>query len=146
MKMKSTLLGLTVAVMSGVTSASISHVSRYETVDNKPTLSQLNPLLAVQTMKFPLTVTTIGEAVEYWIRHTGYKLIEDKNKKLETKEILAQSLPQVDRTLGPVSVKDGLEVLLGKGVFNVVQDPLHRRLNFELTSRYKKIYSAKARG
>lgn len=149
-KLKKHLFIINVLTMSalnmGGAYASSTQVARYSSVENKATASQVNPLLAIQSMRFPTGVKTIGEAAEYWIRHTGYKLVDDKNRTAETNEILSQNLPQVDRRLGPITVKEGLEVLVGKGVFNLVQDPLHRRVNFELTKRYKNIYTSRSRG
>ena len=48
------------------------------------------------------------------------------------KPLLNQPLPQVDRNLGPLTIQDGLEVLVGQQVFTLVQDQLHREVNFKL--------------
>ena len=103
-------------------------------------------MLATQQMRFKRDTRTINDAVNQWLKHTGYSLAALNKQSKDTHEILKQTLPQVDRNLGPLTVKEGLEVLVGKEVFHLVQDPLHRKVNFELNKKYKKIYKSKARG
>ena len=113
-------------------SASVTQINRYATVDNKPLAAQINPLLAVQQMHFPLQVHTIGEAVEWWLQYSGFKLVSKDKQSKNLQEIFSQPLPQIDRNLGPLSVKDGLEVLVGQQFFKLVADPLKRQVNFQL--------------
>lgn len=125
-------------VVSGALSAqNITQIERYVSVDNKPSAAQLNPLLTVAQVHFPKDIQTVGEAVQYWISYSGYRLIDEKKLSGEARDVLKQKLPQADRTLGPLSVKDGLQVLMGQDVFDLVCDPLHRMVSFELKKKYK---------
>lgn len=123
--------------------AGVTQISRYSVVKNEASIAQVNPLLAVQQMRFTQDVFTIRQAVVQWLRHTGYSLVDISKQSKATKEILNQPLPHVVRELGPISAKDGLEVLLGKDVFHLVQDPLHRKVNFELNNKYKQIFKVR---
>ena len=151
MNLSNTLkLAMVSLIISGVFSTcnaiGVTQVSRYSTTTNEPTAAQVNPLLAIQQMKFAREVSTIHQAVDQWLKHTGYSLTGLKNQSKDTQEILKQALPQVDKSLGPLTVKEGLEVLVGKGVFHLVQDPLHRKVNFTLNKKYQRIYKSKVRG
>ncbi|HHT9843871.1 TPA: hypothetical protein ACT9I4_001988 [Legionella pneumophila] len=117
--------------------ANITPISRYASVDNKPLASQINPLKAVQQVHFPQQIQTIGEAIEHWLQYSGFHLAPE-NKQLESlKIILKQPLPQVDRTLGPLSIEDGLTVLVGQNLFFLTHDDLLREVNFALIERRK---------
>tara|TARA_B110000879_G_scaffold162382_1_gene209721 strand:+ start:604 stop:1080 length:477 start_codon:yes stop_codon:yes gene_type:complete len=139
------IIGALFLVYSQAFAASNSQVGRYSTVENKPTIAQVNPLLSVQKMHFPSNARTVGDAVRYWIRFSGYALVSDKNLSKEASTLLKQPLPVVDKHLGPLSVKDGVEVLMGQGVFHLVQDPLNRKLDFKLNKKYIAVYSGKSK-
>jgi conjugative transfer region protein (TIGR03748 family) len=115
-----------------VNAANITQVSRYATVNNKPLTSQVNPLLTIQQIHFPQQIHTVGEALSYWMQYSGYTLVDERGQSQALKDIRQQPLPHVVRSLGPLTVRDGLEVLVGVQVFSLVQDPLHRKVNFRL--------------
>lgn len=153
---KSTLLGLKkgrlivfvgtfVLMFSQSFASGISQIGRYSTVENKPSAAQVNPMLSIQKMHFPSNAKTVGDAVRYWIRFSGYALVSDKNLSTEASTLLKQPLPVVDKYLGPLSVKDGVEVLMGQGIFHLVQDPLNRKLDFKLDKKYIAVYSGKSK-
>ncbi|MBA2648203.1 MAG: hypothetical protein H0U75_01170 [Legionella sp.] len=118
-------------------SANVTLVNRYATVVNKPLSAQINPLLAVQQLHFPQEVQTIGEAIEWWLRYSGFALVAKDIRSKSLQAVMQQKLPQIDRNLGPLTVKDGLEVLVGKGIFTLIEDPLLRQVNFQLKPTVK---------
>ena len=95
-------------------------------------IAQVNPLLTVQRIHFPKTVVTVGEAMAYWIQYSGFKLENATALPQALKTLMAAPLPQVDRTLGPLTIQDGLTVLVGQSVFTLLQNPLTRTVNFKL--------------
>lgn len=122
----------------GTTFASSSQIGRYVTASNSPTSAQINPLLAVAQYKFSSSVTTVGAAIDQVLATTGYKLVPQKQLTKAAQETLVKPLPITVRNLGPISVKGALEVLMGKEVFNLVVDPLHRLISFKVKSSIAK--------
>ncbi|MCW8443116.1 hypothetical protein OQJ05_03490 [Fluoribacter gormanii] len=112
--------------------ANVTQVNRYATVANKPLAAQINPLLAIQQIHFPQEVQTIGQAVEWWLKFSGFSLVSKEKQPESLQSVMHQALPQIDRNLGPLTVKDGLEVLVGQQSFVLIEDPLLRQVNFKL--------------
>lgn len=131
------VLGLLV-LTAQAEAANVTQVSRYATVENKPSIAQINPLLAVQQVHFSQDIQTIGDALQFWLRYSGFHLADSNKQSESLKLILKQPLPQVNRNLGPLTVKEGLEVLVGKSVFTLVHDPLLREVNFRLNPAWRK--------
>ncbi|QBS12907.1 hypothetical protein E4T54_09220 [Legionella geestiana] len=112
--------------------ANVTQINRYATVANKPLPSQINPLLTEQQIHFPQDVKTVGQAIEWWLQYSGYSLVATEKQPDSLQAVLHQPLPQIHKNLGPLTVKDGLEVLAGQQVFELVEDPLLRVVNFKL--------------
>ncbi len=110
--------------------ANVTQVNRYATVENKPSMAQINPLLSVQQIHFSQDIQTIEQALLYWLQYSGFHLAPTNKQSDSLKLVLKQPIPQVNRNLGPLTVKDGLEVLVGKSVFTLGQDQLLREVNF----------------
>ncbi|HBI21190.1 MAG TPA: hypothetical protein DDY37_01145 [Legionella sp.] len=112
--------------------ANVTQINRYATVANQPLASQVNPLLTVQQMHFPQTVSNVGDAIVYWLQYSGFKLADESRLLPVFKVLMTQPLPQVDRNFGPLTIQDGLVVLAGQQEFTLVQNPLTRTVNFKL--------------
>ncbi|AAU27088.1 TPA: hypothetical protein ACIZB4_001246 [Legionella pneumophila] len=133
--LRTTIIGLLALSSLQIQAANITQVGRYATVNNQPLAAQINPLKTVQQIHFPSSVQTIGEAVEYWLRYSGYHLAPQDKQNESLKQIFQQPLPQVTRNLGPLTIADGLTVLVGKTLFSLKQDDLLREINFSLNAR-----------
>lgn len=133
-------------LVTSAMAANVTQINRYATVENKPLLSQINPLLTVQQVHFPQKVHTVGEALTHWLQYSGYTLAGESSRTKALENILKQPLPQVTRNLGPLTVQDGLEVLVGQQVFTLTSDPLNREVNFRLKPQYAARANAMARG
>ncbi|MFC7782834.1 hypothetical protein ACFQY6_14280 [Legionella taurinensis] len=144
------LLATSLSILTFTTHAlaDVTQINRYATVANKPLAAQVNPLLAVQQIHFPQEVKTVGQAIEWWLQYSGYSLAVKEKQPQSLQAVMLQTLPQIDRNLGPLSVKDGLEVLAGQQVFMLVVNPLLREVNFKLKPGYlpvvKKIVRSKS--
>lgn len=133
--LRTTIIGLLALSSLQIQAANITQVGRYATVNNQPLAAQINPLKTVQQIHFPSSVQTIGEAVEYWLRYSGYHLAPQDKQNESLKQIFQQPLPQVTRNLSPLTIADGLTVLVGKTLFSLKQDDLLREINFSLNAR-----------
>lgn len=133
--LRTTIIGFLALSSLQIQAANITQVGRYATVNNQPLAAQINPLKTVQQIHFPSSVQSIGEAVEYWLRYSGYHLATQDKQSESLQQILKQPLPQVTRKLGPLTIADGLTVLVGKSLFSLKQDDLSREINFSLNAR-----------
>lgn len=129
-----TLLGIVTVTTHA---ANVTQINRYATVANKPLTAQINPLLAVQKIHFPQEVKTVGEAIEWWLHYSGFALVSKENQPKSLQAVMLQPLPQIHRNLGPLTVKEGLEILAGQQVFRVVENPITRQVNFKLKPAYQ---------
>ena len=121
-------------------SEEITEISRYTTVRNQATRAQINPLLMVVQTHFPQSVQTVGEAMAYILQYSGYSLVDQSLMDENVRQMLSQPLPMIDRNLGPVTLQEALEVLAGKHVFRLTQDPLHRKVSFEVLPSIQQQY------
>lgn len=112
-----------------------TQVGRYLTVANVPFNEQKNLMRQTIQVRFPQNVQTIGEAINYVLRFSGYSLIPAMHRNEALKIILTKSLPAIDRNYGPMSLRDALNTLVGEP-FDVIQDPINRTVDFQLKSAY----------
>jgi len=125
-------LAIVLFVSEAAFAANVTQIGRYSTVLNRATAAQINPLLAVGQFRFPASVKTVGEAIQVVLENTGYQLAPRVQLTDSVKSTLGKTLPITVRRLGPLSIKTALSVLMGEQVFNLVEDPLHRIVNFEI--------------
>ena len=107
---------------------------RYTAVLAVPTDAQRDPLQAIVTIDFPEDVQTIGQAVNLVLSDTGYKIRDVLYWDVEVFALVQHPLPLVQRKLGPLTVLDLLKTLVGRA-FEVVIDPLDRRVGFEVDAQ-----------
>jgi conjugative transfer region protein (TIGR03748 family) len=105
-------------------------VGRYSSVRPVPTEEQINLLSALVTVRFPETVTTVGQAVDHLLGPSGYRLAPGSVAEPGRAALLALPLPEPHRSLGPMPLRTALETLAGPA-FRLVEDPVHRRVSFE---------------
>ncbi len=133
------VISLSFSTWAAYTMVDVTQINRYATVANKPLAAQVNPLLAVQQIHFPQEVKTIGQAIEWWLQYSGYSLAAKEKQPQSVQAIMLQTLPQIDRNLGPLTVREGLEVLVGQQIFMLVVNPLSREVNFKLKPNYQPV-------
>lgn len=121
-----------------------AQINRYETISEAPTDYEINPLLAVSTFIFPSSVVTVGDAINQALSPTGYQLAQSISH--DVSNTLHQPLPMVDRKLGPMPIKDVLIVLMGKSVFSLEEDPLHRLVSFKVKTSIKMALEGRVHG
>ena len=118
------------AVASVNLQANDLQVGRYSLISATPTEAQAALLAATITVRFPERIQTVGEAVPYLLQRSGYRLATTESIGPDTAALFALPLPAVHRNLGPMTLRDALEILAGSA-FHLVQDPVHRLITFE---------------
>ena len=109
-------------------------VGRYSTITPKPTPEQTNLLLAMIRITMPPKVDTVGKAVRFLLRRSGFQLADRGAMQPEVAQILDKKLPRVHRKLGPMTLEDALLVLIGPA-FRLDVDHVHRVIDFRLIGR-----------
>jgi conjugative transfer region protein (TIGR03748 family) len=120
----------------------VTQIGRYLTVSNKPKISQIDLLSQTVQVRFPQNIQSIGDAMNYLLRFSGYSLASPAHTNSALKITLSKPLPIIDRELGPVSLKEGLVTLSGPA-FYLVENPVNRIVDFELKPTYKKFMKNK---
>ena len=123
---------LTAMLLCAPLSADEMQVGRYSLWQVAPTEGQAEPLAVMVAVRFPKPVQTVGDAVQHLLDDSGYRLAGTPGSASHI--LLAQPLPAVHRALGPLRLDQALQTLAGP-VFKLVQDPLHRRIAFELCTQ-----------
>lgn len=108
-------------------------VGRYSLLAATPTEAQANLLATTITVSFPARIVTVGEAVQYLLQRSGYRLVTGPATGPDTADLLTLPLPAVHRHLGPITLTQALETLVGPA-FRLIHDPVHRLVSFELCS------------
>jgi type IV pili sensor histidine kinase/response regulator len=112
---------------------------RYITVSDKLPLAQKNPLEQTVSLTIPAEIQTVGNAVNYLLQNTGYKLLPTKYRLDDASELLKQKLPLNDRRLTNTTVKNALLALVGNAYLLLI-DPKHRYVSFILNPEISKLY------
>ena len=124
---------LATAGNTGTSSAGTSEVQvgRYQSVTMRPDQTQVDLLSVVITRNLPEHVNTVGKAVASLLDGSGYRLLSPKLAESYRSHLFAMPLPQVQRQLGPLNLRQALELLAGPA-FRLVIDSTYRLVSFEL--------------
>jgi type IV pili sensor histidine kinase/response regulator len=125
------LLAVACTATSPGSNAADVQVGRYSTLSPVPSAAQVDLLATTVTVVFPQRIATVGEAVHYLLRRSGYGLADSTATSPVSARLLALPLPAVHRDLGPIRLSRALETLAGPA-FRLVHDPVHRLIGFEL--------------
>ena len=112
-------------------SADVLQVGRYQTVRLQPTEQQRELLTNIIEVELEPDITTIGEAIGKLLDGSGYRLLSAKLAEPYRTSLFAMPLPELQRTLGPMSLQQALELLSGPA-FELVIEPVYRLVSFEL--------------
>jgi len=111
---------------------------RYSMIKNAPPVDQLNPLKVVIKTRIPQSVDTVRGTIEYLLIRSGYSLADESVMSREAITLLQMPLPSVQRELGPMTLDMALHTLSGTA-YELVVDPVHRKVTFELTTKLARI-------
>jgi type IV pili sensor histidine kinase/response regulator len=127
---------------SGISEAErieVMQTGRYSNVKNIAPDDQINPLKVVVQTLIPQSIETVRETIEFLLIRSGYLLADDEVLSAEAKILLSHNLPQVHRALGPMTLDQALHTLSGDA-FELVVDPVNRKVAFELSEKIARIY------
>ncbi|MBE0437760.1 MAG: hypothetical protein IBX56_18400, partial [Methylomicrobium sp.] len=81
----------------------------------------------------PSDLQTVGEAVHYLLRRSGYSVESPPTLNPHAARMFLNPLPDVQRSLGPMTLHDALTVLVTPALVPVI-DPIRRRINYVRTA------------
>lgn len=118
------------------------HVGRYSTLVAEATPGQRDLLQAIIQTRFHQRITTVGEAMQYLLLRSGYRLADKASAGEAMQILLSRPLPEVHRHLGPMTLEEALLTLAGP-VYSLVIDPLNRLLAFEVVDKYRPLVTGR---
>ena len=104
-------------------------VGRYRTTVPQPRPDQRDLLAAIVDVELGDEVKTVGEAIAAVLENSGYRLSPNPSTSCQ-EELFELPLPAVHRKLGPLTVRQALEVLSGPA-YQPAMDPVRRLVSFE---------------
>ncbi len=132
---------LCLAILFGI-SASFANkviIGRYLSVAKKPQGAQTQLLQQQIQVKFPQNILAVKQAIQFIVQFSGYHLANDQVMNKPALAMLNQSLPEVDRSFGPMTLSQGLTSLSGN-LFYLLVDPVHRLIAYKIKTRYQSLY------
>ena len=92
-------------------------------------------LAVIIEIRFPQSINSVGQALENMLVNSGFRLAELSAADPSLSILLNSPLPNVHRSLGPVSLRTALNTLSGPS-WDLIIDPVHRLVSFELKQDY----------
>ena len=111
-------------------------IGRYSVVSATPTAAQDNILSVMVTVSMPAPIQTVGDAIHHLLTPSGYSLARFDAQGPEVIQLLSLPLPDVHRTLGPMTLQDAL-LTLASPAFRLYTDPVHRLIAYDLKPDYQ---------
>ena len=115
-------------------------IGRYTVVSATPTVAQDNILSVIVTINFPVPIQTVGDAIHHLLQPSGYSLARFDAQGPEVIQLLSLPLPDVHRSLGPMSLQDAL-LTLASPAFRLSSDPVHRLIAYDLKPDYQREFA-----
>lgn len=133
------LILLAFVPLASVAAEKSDQVSRYVSVKAEATPDQKKILNVIIQVHFDDSVVTVGDAIRRLLRRSGYRLADIEQSSSMLPVFLGLKLPDVHRSIGPIQLKEGLQVLAGPA-WRMVIDPVIRLVSFELSDEYQDLY------
>lgn len=105
-------------------------VARYSVLRPHLMVGQQDLLSIAKALRVPNEITTVGGALEWVIKDSGYRLASPDQLTKDVKEMLQLPLPKAHRQFQAVPLRDVVLLLAGSS-FVLVHDPVHRLIAFE---------------
>jgi len=108
----------------------VKQVARYSVIRPPPTFGQQNLLAVAVPIRVPNDIVTVGGALEWVIKDSGYRLAASSRLTTDVEDMLKLPLPKAHRQFQALPLQDVISLLVGSA-FVLVHDPVHRLLAFE---------------
>ena len=110
---------------------------RYNLASAKPTTEQQDLMSQISTTNIPANVTnpTVKEAMGYVMIRSGYELCPIGTSK-EVRILYTRPLPAAHYKLGPITLRNALQVLVGPA-YQVQVDEVNRKVCFTIRDDYQ---------
>jgi len=105
-------------------------VARYSVLRPHLMVGQQDLLSIAKALRVPNEITTVGGALEWVIKDSGYRLAPPDQLTKDVKEMLQLPLPKAHRQFQALPLRDVVLLLAGSS-FVLVHDPVHRLIAFE---------------
>jgi type IV pili sensor histidine kinase/response regulator len=113
-------------------------VERYSTIRITPSSGQRDLLSVVVDVEFPRDIRYVGEAIQFVLNGSGYRLaVNDEPSAREQFYLFMLPLPDAHRQLGPMTLLTAL-VILGGESFELEVDSVKRALHYRLSEMEQK--------
>ena len=122
--------GVLAAAQPVISSKTVTQIDRYSELAAGSTLEQRDLLAVTAAVSIPNDIESIGGALRWILRDSGYRIAADSVIPPEVHAMLKLPLPAAHRRLEPMPLKAVLALMVGPA-FHIVQDPVHRLLSFE---------------
>lgn len=108
----------------------VLRTSRYQLVAMQTPLEQRELLEQVVNVHIPPSAasTSVGDAIRFTLRNTGYSLCHPTQD--HQKWLFSRPLPAVHYHLGPIALREALQVLAGDA-WELIDDPVKREVCYE---------------
>ena len=108
-------------------------LGRYTLESSTPSRAQTDLLSATVKTKFPSQIATVGQAIDYLLQRSGYRLKVTE----DFRSTLNLPLPHVHRKIGPLDLRSALKTLTG-GVWGLQENSRDRVVWFQQSSSASK--------
>lgn len=127
-----------VFLMISVTSAVAAEIQlgRYSVKEAAAEPAQRDLLAVIVETQLPRQVLTVGDALRFLLRRSGYRLGTPSPTDTDMANLLALPLPAVHRHLGPISLRDALAAIAGPA-YELHTEPVRRQLHFAVRDTYR---------
>lgn len=114
-------------------------VARYTVVLPHADSVETDPFKSIVKLVFPKSVVNVEDAVHYLVRRTGYRLAKLNVSDPMLPVLLKQTIPEVHREIGPISVEEALRTIAGEP-WELISDPVNRLISYELKPNYRTMF------
>ncbi|MCX4030191.1 LysM peptidoglycan-binding domain-containing protein [Endozoicomonas sp. SM1973] len=115
----------------------VVRLDRYTLQKAEPTADQQHLLSVMVNMRFPSQVKTVGDALEWVLMRSGYRLEQPSEHNPYLFSLYSLKLPSIHRRIGPATLEDVLNVLAGDG-YQLAINPVIREIGYTIKPDFKR--------